>query len=101
MTVLAAKPAFEAEESRCTDRRIGTTGCSRSGTAACNARDRERWMHNPVHHAWLEAYLRALPYAFTAMPEDADKAFPLLGKAIELEPEPGKRAGSFSPINRL
>jgi adenylate cyclase len=34
-----------------------------------------------------DLYLRALPYAFTAMPEDADKALPLLGKAIELEPE--------------
>jgi adenylate cyclase len=34
-----------------------------------------------------DLYLRALPYAFTAMPEDADKALPLLGKAIELEPD--------------
>jgi adenylate cyclase len=32
-------------------------------------------------------YLRALPYAFAAMPEDADKALPLLDKAIELEPD--------------
>jgi adenylate cyclase len=32
-------------------------------------------------------YLRALPYAFTPMPEDADKALPLRGKAIELEPD--------------
>jgi adenylate cyclase len=32
-------------------------------------------------------YLRALPYAFTPMPEDADKALPLLGRAIELEPD--------------
>ncbi len=34
-----------------------------------------------------DLYLRALPYAFTAMPEDADKALALLGKAIELEPD--------------
>src|SRR5207244_4600351 len=34
-----------------------------------------------------DLYLRALPYAFTAMPEDADKALPLLGKAIELQPD--------------
>jgi TolB-like protein len=34
-----------------------------------------------------DLYLRALPYAFTAMPEDADKALTLLGKAIELEPD--------------
>jgi adenylate cyclase len=34
-----------------------------------------------------DLYLRALPYAFTPMPEDADKALPLLGKAIELEPD--------------
>jgi adenylate cyclase len=32
-------------------------------------------------------YLRALPSAFAAMPEDADKALALLGKAIELEPD--------------
>jgi len=32
-------------------------------------------------------YLRALPYAVAAMPEDADKALPLLEKAIELEPD--------------
>ena len=32
-------------------------------------------------------YLHALPYAFTPMPADADKALPLLGKAIELEPD--------------
>ncbi len=32
-----------------------------------------------------DLYLRALPYAFTPMPEDADKALPLLGRAIELE----------------
>jgi TolB-like protein/class 3 adenylate cyclase len=34
-----------------------------------------------------DLYLRALPYAFTPMPEDADQALPLLAKAIELEPE--------------
>jgi adenylate cyclase len=34
-----------------------------------------------------DLYLRALPYAFTPMPEDADKALPLLAKAIELEPD--------------
>jgi len=34
-----------------------------------------------------DLYLRALPYAFTPMPEDADKALPLLVKAIELEPD--------------
>jgi TolB-like protein/Flp pilus assembly protein TadD len=32
-----------------------------------------------------DLYLRALPYAFTAMPGDADKALAILGKAIELE----------------
>jgi len=32
-------------------------------------------------------YLRALPHTVAAMPEDADKALPLLGKAIELEPD--------------
>jgi TolB-like protein len=34
-----------------------------------------------------DLYLRALPYAFTPMPADADKALPLLGKAIQLEPD--------------
>ena len=34
-----------------------------------------------------DLYLRALPHAFTAMPEDADKALALLGKAVELEPD--------------
>src|ERR1700726_795079 len=34
-----------------------------------------------------DLYLRALPYAFVAMPEDADKALALLGKAIDLEPD--------------
>jgi adenylate cyclase len=34
-----------------------------------------------------DLYLRALPYAVAAMPEDADKALPLLGEAIELEPD--------------
>ena len=34
-----------------------------------------------------DLYLRALPHAFTAMPEDADKALTLLVKAIELEPD--------------
>jgi adenylate cyclase len=34
-----------------------------------------------------DLYLRALPYTVAAMPEDADKALPLLGKAIELEPD--------------
>jgi adenylate cyclase len=32
-----------------------------------------------------DLYLRALPYAFTAMPGDADKALALLVRAIELE----------------
>ena len=32
-------------------------------------------------------YLRALPHAFAAMPEHADKALPLLIKAVELEPD--------------
>ncbi len=38
----------------------------------------------------LDAYdlfLRALPFAFTAMPEDADRALPLLEEAIRLEPD--------------
>ena len=34
-----------------------------------------------------DLYLRALPYAFTAMPEDADRALTLLERAIELEPD--------------
>ncbi|HJU18290.1 MAG TPA: adenylate/guanylate cyclase domain-containing protein [Stellaceae bacterium] len=34
-----------------------------------------------------DLYLRALPYAFTAMPGDADKALALLATAIELEPD--------------
>jgi adenylate cyclase len=34
-----------------------------------------------------DLYLRALPYPFVSMPEDADKALALLGKAIELEPD--------------
>ena len=34
-----------------------------------------------------DLYLRSLPYAVAAMPQDADKALPLLGKAIELEPD--------------
>ena len=34
-----------------------------------------------------DLYLRALPCAVAAMPEDADKALPLLDKAIELEPD--------------
>jgi TolB-like protein len=34
-----------------------------------------------------DLYLRALPDAFATMPEDADKALALLGKAIELEPD--------------
>src|SRR5204863_3665108 len=34
-----------------------------------------------------DLYLRALPDAIAAMPEDADKALLLLGKAIELEPD--------------
>ena len=33
-----------------------------------------------------DLYLRALPYAFTAMPQDADKALELLERAIDLEP---------------
>jgi adenylate cyclase len=39
-----------------------------------------------------DLYLRALPCAVAAMPEDADKALPLLGKAIELEPDFCRRA---------
>jgi adenylate cyclase len=34
-----------------------------------------------------DLYLRALPFASTAMPEDADKALPLLEEAIRLEPD--------------
>jgi len=34
-----------------------------------------------------DLYLRALPFAFTAMPEDADKALALLARAVELEPD--------------
>ena len=34
-----------------------------------------------------DLYLRALPFVFTAMPEDADKALPLLARAVELEPD--------------
>jgi adenylate cyclase len=34
-----------------------------------------------------DLYLRALPYAFTGMPGDADKALPLASQAIELEPD--------------
>src|SRR5207245_11626321 len=34
-----------------------------------------------------DLYLRALPHAFTAMPEGADKGLTLLVKAIELEPD--------------
>jgi TolB-like protein len=34
-----------------------------------------------------DLYLRALPSAFTAMPEDADKGLTLLARAIELEPD--------------
>jgi TolB-like protein len=34
-----------------------------------------------------DLYLRALPFAFTAMPQDADKALTLLESAIELEPD--------------
>jgi adenylate cyclase len=34
-----------------------------------------------------DLYLRALPFAFTAMPENADKALTLLTQAIELEPD--------------
>jgi TolB-like protein/class 3 adenylate cyclase len=34
-----------------------------------------------------DLYLRALPFAFTAMPDDADKALTLLVSAIELEPD--------------
>src|SRR5437879_10658523 len=34
-----------------------------------------------------DLYLRALPDAFAAMPEDADKALALLGKAIQLDPD--------------
>ncbi len=34
-----------------------------------------------------DLYLRALPHAFTAMPDDADKALALLGQVVELEPE--------------
>ena len=34
-----------------------------------------------------DLYLRALPHAFTAMPEDADSALALLVKSVELEPD--------------
>jgi tetratricopeptide (TPR) repeat protein len=34
-----------------------------------------------------DLYLRALPFAGTAMPQDADRALPLLEEAIRLEPE--------------
>src|SRR5205823_14179707 len=34
-----------------------------------------------------DLYLRALPFAFTAMPQDADKGLTLLDRAIELEPD--------------
>ena len=34
-----------------------------------------------------DLYLRVLPYAFTAMPEDADRALALLSKAVELQPD--------------
>ena len=34
-----------------------------------------------------DLYLRALPFAFTAMPQDADGALTLLDRAIELEPD--------------
>ncbi|HEY8639095.1 MAG TPA: tetratricopeptide repeat protein, partial [Solirubrobacterales bacterium] len=34
-----------------------------------------------------DLYLRALPFAFTAMPQDADRALTLLERAIELEPD--------------
>jgi adenylate cyclase len=34
-----------------------------------------------------DLYLRALPFAFTAMPQDADKALALLEGAIDLEPD--------------
>lgn len=34
-----------------------------------------------------DLYLRALPFAFTAMPLDADKALESLNRAIELEPD--------------
>ncbi len=34
-----------------------------------------------------DLYLRALPFAFTAMPQDADKALALLERAIEFEPD--------------
>ena len=36
--------------------------------------------------AW-DFYLRALPFAATGMPEDADKALPLLEQAIAIEPD--------------
>lgn len=34
-----------------------------------------------------DLYLRALPFAFTAMPQDADAALDLLEQALELEPD--------------
>ncbi len=34
-----------------------------------------------------DLYLRALPFAFTAMPQDADQALTLLERAIDLEPD--------------
>ena len=36
-----------------------------------------------------DLYLRALPFAFTAMPETADKALDLLDQAVAIEPEYG------------
>jgi adenylate cyclase len=34
-----------------------------------------------------DLYLRALPFAYTSMPEDAEKALPLLERAIAIEPD--------------
>jgi len=48
--------------------------------------ERARWKRPDSLDAY-DLYLRALPFAFTAMPQDADKALALLGRAIELEPD--------------
>jgi tetratricopeptide (TPR) repeat protein len=41
----------------------------------------------PDNLAAYDLFLRALPAATTAMPEDADKALPLLEEAVRLEPD--------------
>ncbi len=41
----------------------------------------------PENLGAYDLYLRALPFAYTAMPHDADQALALLVKAIEVEPD--------------